>query len=221
MVAVAELLNELPQQMPGVRSKIIDFTPNEIYRDYFNRLKIFGSPGSIYRISYVDLLEGRVPREVLLNKRVFVGATAAGLGDEVPTPLGAFAGVEFNAGAYHAVRLNAFIKSPTTLTHASLSLVAVIFFTLLLSRLSPALFFLLTFALIFSVSIVTTIVFYGWIFGFHPFRSYGVFCCSILCGVGVVLRWRYITCSKSSSSSNINRNMWVLVKRPLPISSTV
>ena len=167
-VAVAELLNELPQQMPGVRSQIIDFTPNEIYRDYFNRLKFFGSPGSIYRISYVDLLEGRVPREVLLNKRVFVGATAAGLGDEVPTPLGAFAGVEFNAGAYHAVRLNAFIKSPTTLTHASLSFVAVIFFTLLLSRLSPALFFLLTFALIFSVSIVTTIVFLWLDFWFSP-----------------------------------------------------
>lgn len=167
-VALADMLNELPEKIPGLRSEHSDFISNEVYRDYFNWLKFFGSPGSVYRISYIDLLEGRVPAELLTNKRVFVGATAAGLGDEVPTPLGAFAGVEFNASAYHALRLNGYIQAPTKLNHAVISILMVVFTTLLLSRLSPALFFVLTFVSILSVSVVTAILFLWFDFWFSP-----------------------------------------------------
>ncbi len=167
-VAVAEFLDELPDQMPGVRSQHLNFAANEIYRDHFNRLKFFGTPGSVYRISYIDLLEGRVPKELLVNKRVFVGATATGLGDEVPTPLGAFAGVEFNASAYHAIRSNGYIDSPAVLTHAIISALIVILITLLLSRLSPALFFLFTFVLILLVSMAVALSFLLIDFWFSP-----------------------------------------------------
>jgi len=45
------------------------------------------SPTSLNYVSYVDVLEGRVPREVFANKTVFVGATAVELGDNVPVPV--------------------------------------------------------------------------------------------------------------------------------------
>jgi len=45
------------------------------------------SPASFTYLSYVDVLEGRVPREVLAGKTVFVGATAPELNDMPPVPI--------------------------------------------------------------------------------------------------------------------------------------
>jgi diguanylate cyclase (GGDEF)-like protein/PAS domain S-box-containing protein len=45
------------------------------------------SPASFTYVSYVDLLEGRVPREVIAGKTIFVGATALELGDLLPVPI--------------------------------------------------------------------------------------------------------------------------------------
>ena len=45
------------------------------------------SPASFTYVSYVDVLEGRVPRAVLADKTVFVGATAVELGDMLPVPV--------------------------------------------------------------------------------------------------------------------------------------
>jgi diguanylate cyclase (GGDEF)-like protein/PAS domain S-box-containing protein len=45
------------------------------------------SPGSFTFVSYVDVLEGRVPRAVLAGKTVFVGATAVELNDMMPVPM--------------------------------------------------------------------------------------------------------------------------------------
>jgi diguanylate cyclase (GGDEF)-like protein/PAS domain S-box-containing protein len=45
------------------------------------------SPASFTYVSYVDVLEGRVPREVFAGKTVFVGATALELGDLLPVPI--------------------------------------------------------------------------------------------------------------------------------------
>ncbi len=45
------------------------------------------SPTSFTYVSYVDVLEGRVPREMLAGKTVFVGATAAELNDMVAVPV--------------------------------------------------------------------------------------------------------------------------------------
>jgi diguanylate cyclase (GGDEF)-like protein/PAS domain S-box-containing protein len=45
------------------------------------------SPTSFNYVSYVDLLEGRVPRDVLAGKTVFVGGTALELGDMLSVPV--------------------------------------------------------------------------------------------------------------------------------------
>ncbi len=45
------------------------------------------SPSSFTYVSFVDVMEGRVPREVFAGKTVFVGATAVELNDMIPVPL--------------------------------------------------------------------------------------------------------------------------------------
>jgi diguanylate cyclase (GGDEF)-like protein/PAS domain S-box-containing protein len=45
------------------------------------------SPTSFTYVSYVDLLEGRVPHDVLAGKSIFVGATSVELNDMVPVPI--------------------------------------------------------------------------------------------------------------------------------------
>ncbi|OBX37637.1 alginate biosynthesis sensor protein KinB [Halomonas elongata] len=53
------------------------------------------------RVSYVDILEGRLPPSLLEDRIIMVGATAKGLGDRHPTPFGAadggMPGVEIQA----------------------------------------------------------------------------------------------------------------------------
>ena len=69
------------------------------------------SPSSFTYVSYIDLLEGRVPSEALADKIVFIGGTAVELGDMVAVPVyGSLPGIvvqalateTVNAGAPHA-----------------------------------------------------------------------------------------------------------------------
>lgn len=67
------------------------------------RLSYAGPAGSYPRVSYVDLLNGLVPRERLRGKTVLVGVTAPGLGDQIFAPAGRrgglLPGVELHANA--------------------------------------------------------------------------------------------------------------------------
>jgi diguanylate cyclase (GGDEF)-like protein/PAS domain S-box-containing protein len=62
------------------------------------------APGSFHYVSYVDVLEGRVPREVFSDKSVFVGAISLDLNDMVPVPVhGSLPGVVVQALAAETV----------------------------------------------------------------------------------------------------------------------
>ena len=80
------------------------------------------SPSSFTYLSYVDVLEGRVPREALAGKTVFVGATARELNDMIPVPVyQQLPGVVVQALATETVNRGA----PRPLPHwASLALLA-------------------------------------------------------------------------------------------------
>ena len=152
-LALAEMLGESPEIISGTRSpKNMSTSPYSIYRDYYNLLRFIGPPNTVYRISYIDVLDGLVSAEQWKGKRVFVGATAKGLGDEIPTPLGALAGVEFNANTYQALRSDAYIGEPSRLLHAALSVIIVIALSYLLSHLAPAQFLIMTIISILSLS---------------------------------------------------------------------
>ena len=67
-----------------------------------------GPPGHVRRVSYLEVLEGRVPAASLRGAIVLVGATAPGLMDAYPTPMSSqdalMPGVEISAQALAALR---------------------------------------------------------------------------------------------------------------------
>jgi CHASE2 domain-containing sensor protein/nitrogen-specific signal transduction histidine kinase len=66
-----------------------------------NLIPFAGPPGSFPQVSFVDVLNGRVPPDVVAGRIVLVGATAAGMGDRFSTPMSGtletMSGVELHA----------------------------------------------------------------------------------------------------------------------------
>src|SRR5690606_9313409 len=92
--------------------------------------------------SYADVLNNRLPPTSLQGKILFVGATAAGLGDFLPTPLSGLAapmpGVEVHAAIFQGLRNGSLITPLATPWQALLSLLWVALPILLFPRLTPA-----------------------------------------------------------------------------------
>ncbi len=76
-------------------------------RDFWLHIPFVGPPGTIQRLSYVDVLEGRADPAGYAGKFVLIGATAAGLGDAYSTPVSGHArlmpGVEISANVLAAL----------------------------------------------------------------------------------------------------------------------
>ena len=73
----------------------------------------YAERGSFSEISYADILNGDVPDELVRGKNIIIGATAAGMGDNFPTPNGEggmLSGVEVMANVLAASRRNDFIR---------------------------------------------------------------------------------------------------------------
>ncbi|MFO1221022.1 MAG: CHASE2 domain-containing protein [Burkholderiaceae bacterium] len=71
-------------------------------------IRYAGAPGTVDRVSYVDVLRGAVPPERLAGRYVLVGPTAQGLGDTLATPVNmrhqAMPGVEVLAHTLYTLR---------------------------------------------------------------------------------------------------------------------
>jgi CHASE2 domain-containing sensor protein len=71
-------------------------------------MRFSGPPGNVPRVSYVDVLQGRVPAQALAGRYLLVGMTAQGLGDTLATPVNAshraMPGVEVLANATALLR---------------------------------------------------------------------------------------------------------------------
>ncbi|MDB5828043.1 MAG: sensor histidine kinase [Variovorax sp.] len=82
-------------------------------------LSFAGVAGSHQTLSYLDVLHGKIAAGFWRDKTVFVGASAAGLGDQMPVPnagaSGAMPGVEIHANAFDTLRQGA---SPLLLDNA-------------------------------------------------------------------------------------------------------
>jgi CHASE2 domain-containing sensor protein/signal transduction histidine kinase len=72
-----------------------------LYARARNLIPFAGPSGTYSQLSFVDVLEGRVPAEMIKGRVVLVGATAAGMGDRFSTPMSGtletMAGVELHA----------------------------------------------------------------------------------------------------------------------------
>jgi len=78
----------------------IGATPNAWQRNYQIHIPYSGGSGHFTSVPYVSVLRGEVPDSFFANKYVLIGATAAGLGDQYPTPMAgntSMSGVEIHA----------------------------------------------------------------------------------------------------------------------------
>lgn len=105
------------------------------------KINFIGPPGTFQRISYARVLEGDYPIGFFKNKIVLVGATAAALGDLLPTPVSAYTqpmtGIEFQANIIEAMRSSKLImETPLWFSCLFCALLAIIPL-LWLPRLSP------------------------------------------------------------------------------------
>lgn len=92
-------------------------------------------------VSYVDVLEGRVPPEVFRNRHVIVGATAAGTGDAYATPVSGqprlMSGVEITANVLQGLLTQRAIQPLPPLANGLLNAAAVLVVMLGLATLGP------------------------------------------------------------------------------------
>ncbi|MFC4525160.1 CHASE2 domain-containing protein [Dyella halodurans] len=102
------------QTLPGLRRP--DDQPDSPYqwmRDNYALIRFAGNSGSFDRVSYVDVLQGRVPPELLTGRWILIGATAAGLGDQLATSASGIndplPGVEYQANVLESLYDNSLI----------------------------------------------------------------------------------------------------------------
>ncbi len=86
----------------------------------------FASRGSFSQIAYAAVVDGEIPAAFLQDKIILVGATAQGLGDQHPVPLGdggTMAGVEIMANMLNDIQADQFITPASPSFHIILSLI--------------------------------------------------------------------------------------------------
>lgn len=137
-MSMASEINPMIQYMRAVEASHSPYmSVNTQYR-----LIPFAGPGGTYpTYSYLEVMLDQVPAEVFRDKTVLIGATAAGLGDIIPTPVSRngnpMSGVELHANAYAAL-LNDTAIRPVNSTWAYLLTFAFIMTPILLfPRLKP------------------------------------------------------------------------------------
>lgn len=100
-----------------------------------------GPPGSVRRVSYVDVLRGRVDAATFKEATVLVGATAPGLTDAYPTPVSRtealMPGVEITAQALVALREGRTLRPPTWWQGALLAVTPLLLALAVLRRTRP------------------------------------------------------------------------------------
>ncbi|MDX1451314.1 MAG: CHASE2 domain-containing protein [Oleiphilaceae bacterium] len=106
------------------------------------RMIPFAGPGGTYpSYSYLDVMLDRVPGEVFRDKTVLIGATAAGLGDVIPTPVSRLnrpmSGVELHANAFAAIMQNTVIKPVAPVWSYLLTFAFILIPLLVFPRLKP------------------------------------------------------------------------------------
>jgi CHASE2 domain-containing sensor protein/signal transduction histidine kinase len=153
--------------LPGLKNtKASSIKMHTIERDFLNYIPLSGHGSSVRHVSYIDVLNGDISSGLLKGKTIFVGATAAGLGDVFTTSIGPVFGVDLNAWIYIALRDDTFIQAAPHYLSVYLNAIFVFVFLLFLGKLNPRRFFVLglsSIALLFVVSILLQIVWRLWL----------------------------------------------------------
>ena len=136
---------KIPSTLPPAMARTPDQTQAGgfgLVQEERRRLCFAGPPGTFPRLSYVDVIDGRIGPAAVAGKTVIVGATAIGLGDFFPTPVSAdalpMAGVEVQANIWWGLRSGTLIRELPTRIAALFSVLLALIPLLWLPRLMPS-----------------------------------------------------------------------------------
>ena len=121
----------------------------------------FSERGGFKSISYSALASGEVPRTFVQDKIILIGATANGLGDQYPVPLGdgaTLAGVEIMANLFGALVRDDFIFPLSFAQQLSLSLLPIWILLIGFWRWRPRTTILVSFALIIVTLLISSVL---------------------------------------------------------------
>ena len=139
--AVLQVAGQLPTAFSTRAPATADTAPFALVRQTQRRIRFLGPPGHVRSLSYVQVLTGDFAPGTFRDRIVLVGATAAGMGDVLPTPVSGLRqpmpGVEFHANALESMRTGTLVRTaPESLTLAVAALLALMPL-LWLPRLNP------------------------------------------------------------------------------------
>lgn len=125
------------------RNPEVPQTPSFVnVRDDYHITPLSGGSGALPTHSYVHVLNQPPAPALFKGKTVFVGATAPGFGDILPTPFSGLSrpmsGVEFHANTFSAYSQDLLISPAPTWMSPALTLLTIIFMALVLPRMRPA-----------------------------------------------------------------------------------
>ncbi|MFC1747586.1 CHASE2 domain-containing protein [Pseudomonadota bacterium] len=146
--------------------------PNMLLRDHYVMTPYAGPPGHFKHVSYARLMNEPELLTDLKGKIIFIGATATGLGDLLPTPVSALhhpmAGVEINANVFDAVRQGIIIEPATLEARLFMSLLIALLPVLFFPRLSPRNALFMSVALIVGTTLFSSLLLTQAFFWFPP-----------------------------------------------------
>jgi len=110
-------------------------------RDRYRSVPLAGGAGTFPTFSYFEVLDQPIPPERFRGKTVFVGATAAGFGDILPTPFSGLSrpmsGVEFHANTLSALDQGLLIRPAPDWAGPALALATIALLAVTLPRMRP------------------------------------------------------------------------------------
>ena len=118
--------------LPGLRNpQAGTVAPQDWVRDHEVLVPYVNPPHGFKRVSYSDVLNGRVPAAQLKDRWILVGVTAAGMGGDVATPgwhanAPRLSGVDYQANALNMLLQDSAIVPLSTLAQSLLSIFLVV-----------------------------------------------------------------------------------------------
>lgn len=140
--AVLAAARQLPDAYRTTPPPAPSATPFSLVRAEPRRISFLGPPGHIRTLSYAQVLTGEFAPGTFRDRIVLVGATAAGMGDLLPTPVSGLRqpmpGVEIHANALEAMRTKTLVTTLDTPVAWMLGIGLALAPLLWLPRLNPA-----------------------------------------------------------------------------------
>ena len=118
-----------------------DVPPYTNVRQHYRAIPMAGGSGTLPSYSYTEILDLPAAPEAFSGKTAFVGATAPGFGDILPTPFSGLnqpmSGVEFHANSYSALMKDELISRVATPIAIGLAVLVIVFLSFALPRMRP------------------------------------------------------------------------------------